>query len=70
MRIPFEEVFSNHAKGITPKVPVLIKSTAMAPGVPFGEAIDFGGVALASLAGKELDVEIRNGIYVVIGYVQ
>jgi hypothetical protein len=64
MKVPFRQLFSVGTKGqIQPLVPVHINGVTMTPGVSFGGRVLFGGVDLAALRDKDLEVDLQNGIY-------
>jgi hypothetical protein len=68
MRVPFSQLFQVNSDGsVSPKAPVHINGVTMGPGVSFGRGVSFGGVELAALQGKDLEVEQRDGVYVLTG---
>jgi hypothetical protein len=69
MRVSFQQVFQENADGsLSPLVQVQIGGITMSPGMAFGGGVSFGGVDLHELKGRDLDVEIQNGVYVIKGY--
>jgi hypothetical protein len=69
MKVSFDSVFQINPDGsITLKVPVFINGETMGSGVSFTTGVSFGGVDLASLHGKDLDVKKENDIVVIQGY--
>jgi hypothetical protein len=70
MRVAFSQVFQVSSDGmVSPKVPVQINGVMMSPGVSFGGGVLFGGVNLAALQGKDLEVEQRpDGTVVISGH--
>lgn len=68
MKVPFHEVFSVSNGMIAPKAQVQIGGVTMSPGVSFGNGVSIGGTELGNLAGKMLEVDFKNGIYVIKGY--
>lgn len=67
-RVRFSEVFLIQNGMISPRVPVYINGITMGPGVGFGAGVSFGGFDIASIAGKDLDVEVRDGVVHLMGY--
>ncbi len=67
MRKRFSELFEVQGGAISPKVPVNINGVGMGPGVSFGGGVLFGGVDLTKFIGKDFEVELQNGVYVVKG---
>jgi hypothetical protein len=67
MRMRFDELFNNNNGVVTPKVNVNINGVTMSPGVSFGGGVLFGGVELTQYIGKDFDVELQNGVYVIKG---
>ncbi len=39
----------------------------MSPGVSFGNGVSFGGIDLSQYINKDFDIEIQNGVYIIIG---
>lgn len=72
MRVPFSQVFRRNADGsYSPTTVVKVGPVQMGPGVAFGQGVSFGGLDVASIAGKDLDVEQNaDGSYTVTGYFQ
>lgn len=71
MRVPFDSVFQSNPDGsISPRVSVSINGITMTPGVFFTGGVSFGGVDIASLRGKDLEVDANNGITMLRGYFQ
>lgn len=68
MRKRYSELFNMDNGAITPKVPIHINGITMGPGVSFGGEVLFGGVDLSQLIGKDLEVEMQDGVYVIKGY--
>ncbi|MDE6078964.1 MAG: hypothetical protein K2G35_02755 [Duncaniella sp.] len=68
MKKRYSELFSIENGAVTPKVPIHINGITMGPGVSFGRGVLFGGVDLTALIGKDLEVEIQNGVYIITGY--
>ena len=67
-RMSFYQLFSVvPGGGVSPRVPVHINGVTMGPGVTFGPGVYFGGVELASLEGKDFEVEIQKGVHIVKG---
>jgi hypothetical protein len=60
-------LFNNNNGVVTPKVNVNINGVTMSPGVSFGGGVLFGGVELTQYIGKDFDVELQNGVYVIKG---
>lgn len=67
MRKHFDELFTNQNGMVNPKVTVHINGVTMSPGVSFGGGVFFGGVDLTQFIGKYLEVELQNGVYVIMG---
>ncbi len=67
MRMRFDELFNNSNGVVTPKVTVQINGVTMSPGVSFGGGVLFGGVDLTQYIGKDFDVELQSGVYVIKG---
>lgn len=67
MRMKFNELFSNTNGTVTPKVNVHINGVTMSPGVSFGSGVSFGGIDLSQYIGKDFDVELQNGVYIIKG---
>ena len=68
MRMPFNQVFNVKVDGsISPRATVQLGSLQIGPGVPVGRGVAFGGVELAAFAGRDLDVDVVNGVHVIKG---
>lgn len=70
MRKNYSELFTINNGMVMPKVSIEINGVIMGPGVAFGSGVSFGGVDLTSLIGKDLEVEIKDGITSIVGYYQ
>ncbi len=69
MRVPYSQIFTINSDGsITPKVSVSLGGITMGPGVAFTRGVQFSGVDLASLQGRDLDVEVQGNVHVIKGY--
>ena len=68
MRKSYSELFTINNGMVMPKVSVEINGVIMGPGVAFGKGVSFGGVDLTSLIGKDLEVELKDGITRILGY--
>ncbi len=67
-RMTFYQLFSvTRDRGISPIVPVHINGITMGPGASFGQGVYFGGVELATLEGRDFEVEVKNGVHFVRG---
>ncbi|MEX3955990.1 hypothetical protein [Trinickia sp. EG282A] len=64
-RVHFDDLFAHNADGsFSPKVPVAINGVTMGPGISFGRGVLFGGVDLASYAGRDFAArQLANGAY-------
>lgn len=67
MRIPFNKLFSVANGIITPIVTIHINGITMTPGVSFGSGVIFGGIDLSKFLGKDFEVDLNNGVYIVKG---
>ena len=68
MRMSFFELFEVTTAGqIQPRTTVRIGGVQMTPGVVFGGGVQFGGVDLHSLQGRDLEVENEGGVHVIKG---
>ena len=69
MRVSYSDLFAVGADGsVSPRVQVRINGVMMGPGVAFGRGVQFGGVDLAALRGKDLEVDVQNGVHVIEGH--
>ena len=69
VRVSFWQVFQQApGGGIAPRVPVQIGGITMSPGVSFGSGVAFGGVDLAAIAGRDLQVQTAGGVVIITGY--
>jgi hypothetical protein len=67
MRVPFRDLFEVRPNGmIAPKVPVKIGGSQMSPGTAIGSG-KIAGVDLRAIQGRDLEVEVVNGVYVLKG---
>lgn len=67
MRVNFNDIFTVQNGVISPKVQIHINGVTMGPGISFGSGVAFGGVDLTQLVGKDLEVEVQNGVYTIKG---
>jgi hypothetical protein len=68
MRVPFSQVFSQNPDGtVTPRSQVTIGGVTMGPGVTFTRGVAFSGIDIASMAGRDLEVEYQGQVVVVKG---
>ncbi len=67
MRINFNQLFEIKNGMISPKFQVQINGTTMSPGVSFGNGVSFGGIDLSQYINMDFDIEIQNGVYIIIG---
>ncbi|HEY1018924.1 MAG TPA: hypothetical protein VGE25_08010 [Sediminibacterium sp.] len=70
MKVSFNQIFNISNGMVTPKVVVHINGVTMSPGVSFGGGVMFGGVDLTKFIGKDFEVEVSNGVYVIKGVYQ
>lgn len=71
MRIAYSQVFETLPTGaVTPKVLIQIGGVQLGPGVSFTSGVQFGGLDLAKIQGKDLEVTVTGSTYVITGYYQ
>ncbi len=71
MRVRFHQVFQVNANGsVSPLMPVHVKGVTMSPGVSFRAGVSFGGLDIAALRGKDLEVEQQGSTVVIKGFYQ
>lgn len=71
MRVPFNQVFQTNANGsISPRTTVHVNGVTMTPGVTFNRGVSFGGLDIAAIQGKDLDIEQQAGTVVIKGFFQ
>jgi hypothetical protein len=69
MRVSFDQVFQTNPNGsVSPKMTVVIGGVTMTPGVSFTTGVSFGGLDVASLKGKDLEVDQSNGVTTIKGH--
>ena len=69
MRVSFDQVFQTNIDGsVSPKMPVFVGGVTMTPGVSFTTGVSFGGLDIASLRGKDLEVDQSNGVTTIKGH--
>jgi len=68
MRVPFNQIFTENSNGsISPRTAVNIGGVTMGPGVAFTRGVSFSGVDIASMAGRDLEVEYQGQLVVIKG---
>lgn len=69
MRVSFNEVFQTNPDGsISPRSVVCVGGVTMSPGVAFTQGVSFGGLDLASLGGRDLEIEQEPGRIIIKGH--
>ena len=69
MRMHFNELFTINNGAISPRFPVSIGGVTMGQGVSFGNGVSFGGVDLSQHTNSYFNVEIQNGVHVILGII-
>lgn len=68
MRIPFAKLFTLHTDGsFSPLSKTEIKGVLLKPGLWIGDGVGIPGVDLSVLRGRDLEVEVQQGIYTIRG---
>ena len=58
MRVPFNRVFEVNIDGsVSPKTTVQIRGETMGTGLLFGKGVMFAGIDIASMAGRDIEVD-------------
>lgn len=71
MRVPFGQIFISNPDGsVSPRMPVQVGGVTMGPGVTFTRGVSFGGMDVASLQGKWLEIDQLGGVTIIKGYYQ
>jgi hypothetical protein len=68
MRVSYFDVFSIQNGQATPKTRTRIGGVEMGPGVSFGGGVQMGGLDMAKMAGKDLEVEYDGPVTVIKGH--
>ena len=66
MKMHFNELFVIQNGMISPRFNININGVIMSPGVSFGKGVSMGGVDLSHYSGSYFNVEIQNGIYIIL----
>jgi len=67
MKKHFDDLFTNQNGTISPKQIIQINGVTLGPEVSFSNGVFLGGVDLTLFIGKFLEVELQNGVFVIVG---
>jgi len=72
MRVPYDQIFQVNADGsVSPRMPVSVGGITMGgPGISFNVGVSFGGVDIASLRGKDIEIERQADAVIIKGFYQ
>jgi hypothetical protein len=70
MRMNFNQVFQINNGMVSPRAVVRVGGVQMGPGVAMGGGVQISGLSLTDLVGKDLEVELQDGVYVITGVYQ
>lgn len=69
MRVPYSEVFNIQNGAASPRMAVRIGGVTMGPGVSFGGGVQMGGLDMAKMAGRDLEVvQSADGVVEIKGH--
>lgn len=67
-RLNFYQIFRINPDGsVEPIRRIRIGGVQCGPGVRFGSGVSFGGVDLSQFVGRDLSVEDRDGVLIIVG---